>query len=166
MASTSISGLSGRYERTPRGRGSYGLFIDDRDVMSLLKRINSVEKELRADINSRIRNAAWATSDVLAQDLRQASAFGPPQASLVAQTIRVRRDRIPKVAIGGTKRVGHRRTKAGALLFGSERGGPKFTRPPGGNYWIKPTVDRFIESKAHRKFYEAITDILTTEGLL
>lgn len=166
MARFGISGVPGRYERTPRGRGKFGLYIDDRDVMQLYKAINNVEKELRADINNRLRNAAGATSNALAQDLMQASAQGPPQAALVAQTIRVRRDRIPKVAIGGTKRVGHRKTKAGALLFGSERGGRNFQRPSGGNYWIKPTIDSFIDSDAHKAFYAAVVDILRDEGLL
>jgi hypothetical protein len=161
-----ISGVPGRYEQTKRGRGQFGLYVDDVDVMKLYKAINNVEKELRADINGRLRDAAGESANDLAQDLRQASAFGPPQAALVAQTIKVRRDRIPKVAIGGSKRVGHRKTVAGKLLFGSERGGRNFQRPSGGNYWIKPTVDRFLDSSGYTRFYKAVVDILTSEGLL
>jgi len=158
--------VPGGYEKTTTGRGSYNLYIDEVDVMALLKRINNVEQELRKDINGRIRDAAVKTSEALAQDLRQGSAGGTPQAPLVAQTIRVRRDRIPKVAIGGRKRVGHRKTVAGKLLFGSERGGKNFARPAGGNYWIKPTVDAFIESNSQRAYFQALTEILRSEGLL
>lgn len=159
-------------------KGAYDIRVDEVDLVGLLKVVQTVEKDLRTDINNDIRDAAQKCATVLAQDLMQASAFGPPQAALVASTIKVRRDRQPKVVIGGKKKVGRRGTGAGVLVWGSEHGSSgapdrdgtirnRFVKPRNmSGYWIKPTVDRFIDSKAYQEFYGAVTQILLRNGLI
>lgn len=69
------------------------------------------------------------------------------QAALVASTVAARRDRIPVITAGGTKRLGRNRAPAYKLLFGSEFGSNfylQFGKPHRGSasYWFFDTVDR------------------------
>jgi len=150
----------------------YGMTIDERDLVTLYKRLNSVEKELRADINGELRTAANRCATRLIDALRQSASAAPtPQARVVAGMIEVKRDRIPVVRVGGSKAFRAKRSRGdqprvGALLWGSERGGAKFKAAPGGSYWIKPAVDRFVNGAAYQDFYRAVTDILRREDLL
>ena len=94
---------------------------DSRDLIPLLKGLGKVEKSLRDESNNRMRNAAGKAALELQSALRQsASSSVTPQAKIVADSIRVKRDRLVSVSVGGTKRVGSRGTIAGAILWGSE----------------------------------------------
>lgn len=160
--------------------GRFRYEVDDRDMMVLLKRVQGVEKELRKDINGRIRRAGKASAEVLVQDLRQAAAYGPPQAVAVSRSVRALSDRVPKVSIGGKRKrdATSRGTTAGMLLWGSERGSSgapdiegnvrnRFVKPHNASgYWIRPTVNRFIDTKAFKAYERAVLDILKAEGLL
>jgi hypothetical protein len=144
-----------------------GVSIDTRDVLPLLKALNGVERELRANANRRLREAAAVSARALIVDLQAAAAQSPtPQAVLVARAARVSSDRVPAVKLGGSRRVGHRRTPAGALLWGSERGGPRFVAGAGGNYWIDPTVRRFQRSGAVDAYRAAVVGILADAGVI
>lgn len=150
----------------------YGLDIDERDLVSLYKRINQLDKDLRQDVNGELRAAANRCATKLVDELRQTASAAPsPQARVVAGMIEVKRDRIPVVKVGGPKAFRAKRSKGdrpvvGALLWGSERGGKKFRAAPGGSYWIKPAVDRFVNGKAYFDFYQAVTNILRREELI
>jgi hypothetical protein len=150
----------------PRMSGE-GVSIDTRDVLPLLKALNGVERELRLNANRRLRAAAGECARALIVDLRAAAAASAtPQAVLVARAAAVSSDRVPAVKLGGSRRVGHRRTPAGALLWGSERGGPRFGAPAGGNYWIDPTVKRFQASRAVDIYRAAVVGVLADAGVL
>lgn len=152
-------------ELTP-GRGG-SVTCDTRDIIPLLRGLGQVEKSLRDQANVRLRNAAGRAAGELARMLVQsASSSATPQARLVAETIRVRRDRLVSVAIGGGKRVGSRGTPAGAILWGSEHGGVNFTQPSGGDYWIQPAVKRYAAGGAQSVYLQAVNDILHDAGVL
>jgi hypothetical protein len=147
--------------------GVPGVAIDTRDVLPLLKALNGVERELRQNANRRLREAAGECARALIVDLQAAAASSPtPQAVLVARVARVSSDRVPAVKLGGSRRVGHRRTPAGRLLWGSERGGPRFAAARGGSYWIAPTVTRFSRGPAQDTYRRAVTSILSDAGVL
>ena len=81
-------------------------------------------------------------------------------------TIKVKRDRIPVVVAGGRKRVGSRRTPAGALIFGSEFGSklPQFkAHLSGGSYWFRATVERH-DSEIYAEWLKAADDVIQEWG--
>lgn len=153
-----------------RGRTTGGLSIEMEGIFETLKAVRSVESDLRPGVNNELRDAADAAAGELAVDLRAAaSSSGVPVAPLVAQSIKVKRDRVPVVSIGGAMRVGSRGTPAGLLVWGSEQG-PKgdvnhWAVPPSSGYWIAPAVER-SGPKAVEKFRSAVAAIFRKHGLL
>jgi hypothetical protein len=146
---------------------SSGITYDGRDLIPLLKGLGQVEKSLRDQSNVRLRNAAGSAATALSSQLRQSAGSSPtPQARIVAETIKVRRDRLVSVVIGGTARVGSRGTPAGAILWGSEHGGVNFTQPHGGDYWIQPAVAAYAAGGAQGVYLAAVNEILRDAGVL
>ena len=142
------------------------LTVDSDGLIPLLRGLGRVEKSLRDESNGRLRDAAGNGAAALIVTLRQsAGSSATPQAAIVAQTLRVRRDRLVSVAVGGRARVGSRGTAAGAILWGSERGGHNFDAPRGGNYWIRPAVEAFRQGPAERLYLEAVSGILRDAGI-
>jgi hypothetical protein len=126
-----------------------------------------VEKSLRDQSNVRLRNAAGLAATALSAQLRQsAGSSATPQARIVAETIKVRRDRLVSVVIGGAQRVGSRQTPAGAILWGSEHGGVHFQQPHGGAYWIEPAVKAYAAGGAQSVYLAAVNEILRDAGVL
>ena len=77
---------------------------DSRDLIPLLKGLGKVEKSLRDESNNRLRNAAGKAAGELAAQLKQsASSSATPQAAIVADSIRIKRDRLVSVSIGITE---------------------------------------------------------------
>lgn len=80
-------------------------------------------RDLPAEASDRLREAAGQIAGKLLPDIRSAArADRSPQAALAASTVKVRRDRLPVIGVGGSKRLGKRRAPAWKLLFGSEFG--------------------------------------------
>lgn len=140
---------------------------DTRDLTGLLKGLGKVEKGLRDESNVRLRNAAGVAAQGLAGELRRsASSSSTPQARIVADAIKIKRDRLVSVQIGGATRVGSRGTAAGAIVWGSEHGGRNFAAAAGGSYWIAPAVDRYSSSGAQTAYLAAVNQILRDAGLV
>ena len=107
--------------------GKVTVRLDDKDIKAILrafskmdkaanKDLRELSKEISQDMVSEFRNAARGTR------------WYPDQASFVAQSARVARDRTPSVTLGGAKRYGtsdNRRVSAGSILFLSEFGSPE-----------------------------------------
>lgn len=49
-----------------------------------------------------------------------------PQARIVATTLKVKRDRLPVLEVGGTKRIGRNKAPAHTLLYGAEFGSNQY----------------------------------------
>ncbi|HET6195765.1 MAG TPA: hypothetical protein VFE12_08430 [Acetobacteraceae bacterium] len=140
---------------------------DTRDLIPLLKGLGQVEKSLRDEANVRLRNAAGKAAEQLVAALKQsASSSATPQAAIVSESIRVKRDRLVSVSIGGTKQVGQRGTSAGAILWGSEHGGVNFQAARGGSYWIQPAVKRYAAGGAQTEYLTAVNEILHDAGVI
>lgn len=143
------------------------LTYDMRDVLKVLEALRGVEADLRRQTNTELRAAAGRCATGLVGELRSAgAASATPQGRLVAQTVRIKSDRLPAVQLGGRARVGSRGTSAGVLVWGSERGGRNFPPGPGGPYWIDPTVRRFEQGRAPDEYRRAVTSILSRRGVL
>ena len=139
-------------------------------LQETLRAFQGLEKDLRRVANGELRRAAGECASALVGDLQtSAASSGVPVAPRVARSAKVRSDRLPAVAIGGSARVGRRGAPASALVWGSEHGPSgavnHFGVPPGGGYWIKPAVERFKSSRAVAIFSDAVAAIQRRWGL-
>ena len=153
-----------------RGRTTGGLTIEMDGIFETLKAVQGVEADLRPGVNNELRDAAERSAGELAGELRSsASSSGVPVAPRVAESIRVKRDRVPVVSIGGGQRVGRGGAPAGVLVWGSEQG-PKgrvnhWAVPPSSGYWVAPGVERY-QRVALETFRGAVADVFRKHGLL
>jgi hypothetical protein len=139
---------------------------DTRDVTAVIGQLRDVDKALRTNASAELRDAAGTTAERGVAAL-QSGARGTPQASIVAGSAKVKRDRVPAISIGGARRVGRRGTPAGDLVWGSEKGGRNFAagiNPSG--YWIEPTIRRFQDGEAADAYRAAVAVILRRAGVL
>lgn len=92
-----------------------------------------------------LRDASQQLASTLANRVRSAAASEGRQAGILAATVAARRDRLPVIVAGGSRRLGRNRKPAYKLLFGSEFGAnrlrqfkPHLGR---GSYWFFRTVE-------------------------
>lgn len=102
-------------------------------------------RKLPKDASTELRAAALEISKEIAAAAAASGRREGSQAALVATTVKARRDRVPVVTAGGTKRLGRNREPAYKLLFGSEFGANRYEqyRPHlgRGSYWFFRTVE-------------------------
>lgn len=104
--------------------GKITVRLDDSDVKAILRAFTKMDKQASTDLKDLSKEIAGD----LVQDFRnsaRSTRWYPKQASFVAQSARVARDRTPSITIGGSKRYSTsdgRRIAAGSLLFLSEFG--------------------------------------------
>jgi hypothetical protein len=166
-----------------KSQGKISIDVDPVALKDLRATLRLLDKET----SSELRDKAQPLSKSLARELSVAAAFGsaPPQAILVARSISTPRDRMIRVDVGGSKRVGRpyggkrpdtksTSAQAGQLLWGSEYGsggqpidqaGRRMGRSrfvKGRNkrgYWINPTVDANIKPIAD-EYVQIVKDIV------
>ena len=154
-------------------RTTGGLALEIDGLQETLKAFSKLDRDLRAEANGELRDAADKCASGLAVALVSAAASSAtPVASRVARSIKVKRDRVPVVYIGGATKVGTgKRGQAGSLVWGSEQG-PKGdvnhfgAGPNPSGYWIAPTVARFGEGPAIDTYRRAVASIMRKHGLL
>lgn len=109
-----------------------------REIMAALRR-------LPKEASDEIRRTSLELADKMARATAAAGRLEGRQASLVAATVRARRDRVPVVVAGGAKRLGRNREPAYKLLFGSEFGATRYEQYKPhlgrGSYWFFNTID-------------------------
>jgi len=172
------------------GRGKFAIQVEPYQLKQLFSLLSSLPKESQDEI----RTQAQFLSKRLAGQLLMFSQSAPaPQTRLVAQTISTPRDRLIRVDIGGSKKVGRKyggetskngktrvrqqQAPAGALLWGTEFGGRagedtknrKFTNrfkaaPKKSGYWINPAVDYYTPIVA-KEYIQLIQDVVKKVGL-
>lgn len=144
---------------------------DRSQSLNLTVRIDGAQATLKAfrdlpkEASDALRDAAQDLSESMASWVRAAGQSQGRQASLLVATVTAKRDRLPYVTVGGTKKIGHAWPGAGpapayALLFGSEFGssrGHGFLGHRGkAGYWIFPTIEAKDSEIARR--WEAAAD--------
>ena len=171
------------------GQGRFEITLEPLALKNLIATLNSLDKESQ----DRVRDAALPLSQRLAGQLKQFADSAPaPQTKLVAESITPKRDRLIRVDVGGTKKVGRKyggesrgkgkkvkqsSAPAGALLWGTEYGSGRGTDSAGrsytdrfkaprnkGGYWIAPAVDYYAPIVA-KEYEEIVTKIIKREGL-
>lgn len=170
-------------------QGVYAITVDPYAMKDLLRTLSKLDKETQNEV----RDAALPLSQRLAGQLKQFADSAPsPQTKLVAESIVAKRDRLIRVDVGGTKKVGRKyggesrgkgkkvkqsSAPAGALLWGTEYGSGRGTDSAGrsytdrfkaprnkGGYWIAPAVDYYAPIVA-KEYEEIVTKIIKREGL-
>ena len=115
---------------TTKNAGRVTVKLDDREIQSILRAFSKMDKEA----NTRLRDLSRDIASDMVGEFRNAargSRWYPRQASFVAQTARVSRDRVPAVTLGGAKQYSTsngRRVSPGSLLFLSEFGSPNIAQ--------------------------------------
>lgn len=171
------------------GQGVYKIEVDPYQLKNLLGLLRAFDKEVQQEV----RDKAQPLSKRLAGQLTMFGLAAPaPQTKLVVESITTPRDRLIRVDIGGTKKVGRAyggerrkngsivkqvKAPAGALLWGTEYGshsgedsiGRKYTnrfKTPykKSGYWIAPAVEYYVPIVA-REYEQMIVEIAKREGL-
>jgi hypothetical protein len=172
-------------------QGVFKIEIEPASLRNLIQTLNMLDKETQ----NQVRDAAYPLSQRLAGQLFMFSQSAPaPQTKLVAQSITAKRDRLIRVDVGGSKKVGRKyggeqsksgkgakvrqqSAPAGALLWGTEYGSGKGTDSLGraytnrfkaarksGGYWINPAVDYYTPIVA-KEYIDIIQTIIKKVGL-
>jgi hypothetical protein len=172
-------------------QGVYAIQVEPASLRNLFQTLNKLDKETQDEV----RSAALPLSQRLAGQLLMFSQSAPsPQTKLVAQSIVAKRDRVIRVDVGGTKKVGRKyggeasksgkgkkvrqgSAPAGALLWGTEYGSGKGTdaigRPYSNRfkaprnkrgYWIAPAVDYYTPIVA-KEYIDIVQAIIKRVGL-
>jgi hypothetical protein len=175
---------------TASGQGRVTIQVEPYQLKQLFQLLSALPK----DSQNEIRDQAQMMSKRLAGQLLMFSHGAPaPQTRLVAQSISTPRDRLIRVDVGGSKKVGRKyggetskngktrvrqnQAAAGALLWGTEFGGHagedslgrKYTNrfkaaPKKGGYWINPAVDYYTPIVA-KEYIQLIQDVVKKVGL-
>lgn len=171
-------------------QGRFEITVDPVEFKNLIGLLNALPKESQDEI----RDKAMPLSQRLAGQLLMFSQSAPsPQTKLVAQSIQAKRDRLIRVDVGGTKKVGRKyggetsksgkskvrqnRAPAGALLWGTEFGshagvdsiGRRYTNRFKAaynkrGYWMTPAVDYYTPIVA-REYAQMVQDVVKKMGL-
>lgn len=171
-------------------QGRFEITVDPVEFKNLIGLLNALTPETQNEI----RDKALPMSQRLAGQLLMFSQSAPsPQAKLVAQSIQAKRDRLIRVDVGGTKKVGRKyggeksksgkgrvrqnRAPAGALLWGTEFGSHKGVDRAGRaytdrfkapynkrGYWMTPAVDYYTPIVA-REYAQMVQDVVKKLGL-
>jgi hypothetical protein len=172
-------------------QGTFAIQVEPAALKNLIQTLNLLDKETQNEV----RDAAYPLSQRLAGQLLMFSQSAPsPQTKLVAQTITAKRDRLIRVDVGGSKKVGRKyggeqsksgkgakvrqqSAPAGALLWGTEYGSGKGTDSIGRaytnrfkaarnkrGYWINPAVDYYTPIVA-KEYIDIIQGIIRKVGL-
>lgn len=146
--------------------------------ISLTVRIDGAQATLKAfrdlpkDASDELRDRAQELSEKMAGWVRAAGNAEGRQASLLVGTVKAKRDRLPYMVVGGTKRIGHAwpgagRAPAYQLLFGSEFGssrGHGFLPHRGkAGYWVFPTIEAH-EGDIAREWNKAADEVIAKFG--
>jgi hypothetical protein len=172
-------------------QGTFAIQVEPAALKNLIQTLNLLDKETQNEI----RDAAYPLSQRLAGQLLMFSQSAPsPQTKLVAKSVTAKRDRLIRVDVGGSKKVGRKyggeqsksgkgakvrqqSAPAGALLWGTEYGSGKGTdsigRPYSNRfkaarnkrgYWINPAVDYYTPIVA-KEYIDIIQTIIRKVGL-
>ncbi len=128
-----------------RGAATAQGFLEIEGLADAIKLLKTFDKTMNQEAREASQRIAQRESERITAAARRSS----PQSALVASSVRVRRDRMPAIAVGGGKKVavsGPRKSRpsAGDLFFGAEFGAMAYKqfRIHRGRegYWFWPTL--------------------------
>lgn len=146
-------------------RKSFTIAVQVTGMRETLAALRALGKEADAAIRERSFELATTLKGSIERAARSARS---PQARLVVTTLKVKRDRLPVLEVGGTKRLGRNKAPAYKLLFGAELGSNKhkqFHQRHTGRTgtWFFPTVER-DQAEIVAEWEQAADDVITSFG--
>ena len=171
------------------GKGTMAITVDPVEFNNLIRLLGSLPKESQEEIR---QGALPLSQRFSGQLLMFANASRTPVAKKVAESLAPKRDRLIRVDVGGTKKVGRKyggekrkggtvvkqgQAAAGALLWGSEYGShrgvdragraysDRFKAPYNkSGYWINPAMDYYLPIIA-REYAQMVQDVVKKAGM-
>lgn len=137
-------------------------------------KIDGLRETLRAfnalpkDASNELRDEAMAIADDMAGWIRAGALAESRTAARVAGTLKVRRDRVPVVEIGGASKVGtgtgRQKGKAFQLLFGANFGARQYSQfkawaGRGNDFFVFKQIEGH-QSEIERRYYEAVDRVI------
>ena len=171
------------------GKGTMAVTVEPTEFRNLIRLLGSLPAESQQEIRDR---ALPLSQRFAGQLLMFAQASRTPVAVKVAESLVAKRDRLIRVDVGGTKKVGRKyggekrkggkvvkqgQAVAGALLWGSEYGShrgvdragraysDRFKAPYNkAGYWINPAMDYYLPIIA-REYAQMVQDVVKKAGM-
>jgi hypothetical protein len=171
------------------GKGTMAITVEPTEFRNLIRLLGSLPAESQQEIRDR---ALPLSQRFAGQLLMYAQASRTPVAEKVAESLVAKRDRLIRVDVGGTKKVGRKyggekrkggkvvkqgQAVAGALLWGSEYGShrgvdrrgraysDRFKAPYNkAGYWINPAMDYYLPIIA-REYAQMVQDVVKKAGM-
>ena len=171
------------------GKGTMAITVEPTEFRNLIRLLGSLPAESQQEIRDR---ALPLSQRFAGQLLMFAQASRTPVAVKVAESLVAKRDRLIRVDVGGTKKVGRKyggekrkggtvvkqgQAVAGALLWGSESGShrgvdrrgraysDRFKAPYNkSGYWINPAMDYYLPIIA-REYAQMVQDVVKKAGM-
>jgi hypothetical protein len=171
------------------GKGTMAITVEPTEFRNLIRLLGSLPKESQQEVRDR---ALPLSRRFAGQLLQFAQASRTPVAVKVAESLMPKRDRLIRVDVGGTKKVGRKyggekrkggtvvkqgQAVAGALLWGSEYGShrgvdrrgraysDRFKAPYNkSGYWINPAMDYYLPIIA-REYAQMVQDVVKKAGM-
>ncbi len=171
------------------GKGTMAITVEPVEFRNLIRLLGSLPAESQQEIRDR---ALPLSQRFAGQLLMFAQASRTPVAVKVAESLVAKRDRLIRVDVGGTKKVGRKyggekrkggtvvkqgQAVAGALLWGSEYGShrgvdrrgraytDRFKAPYNkAGYWINPAMDYYLPIIA-REYAQMVQDVVKKAGM-
>jgi hypothetical protein len=107
-------------------------------LTSTLRAFNTYGK----DASAQLRDASGKIAKATAEQATQRGAGIGRQAALAAASLRVARDRVPALQMGGAKKAGRRGVPVGVLIYGAEFGGRG-----------RPTTQQFLPHRGRDGYF-------------
>lgn len=125
-------------------------------------------RDLPKDASEELRVQAGKLAESMLSKVKAAAARDrSPQSRIVAATAKVKRDRVPVLEVGGTKRIGRNKQPAFKLTMGAEFGSrlKQFHKPHQGRTgsWFFPVVEK-ESAEIGRQWSEAADRIVRKFG--
>jgi len=155
---------------TPKpGKETISIKIDDKDIFAILRTFKNMDKIANDDLRQVAQDLAGevATAIQAAASFAEARGGNSRQSTAIAGTIKVNRDRVPNITIGGNKAVTSSGAKAGNLLFGAEFGARRYKQFPrrspkegrgNAGYFIFPTL-KAMQPRIKQKWVQGVDKI-------
>lgn len=104
-------------------------------------------RDLPKDAAAELRDEAGIIANDMVDWIRSAAMIDSPQSAALAPTVKVARDRVPAVTVGGAARITSSRAPAYAILFGANFGARSFPQfrewaGAGQDYFIFANIDK------------------------
>lgn len=112
-------------------------------------------RDLPKDASAELRDEAGKIAQDMVEWIQAAARSDSPQSAALADTVKIARDRVPAVTVGGASKITSSRAPAYAILFGANFGARTFRQfrawaGKGQDYFIFSNIDQHAKEIEER----------------